>query len=143
MISTELPTSPTSFALFAPLHASSHLFLPSHALPSPSFASPSFLKALPTDAEIEDSGFADAGEYLRELRTNNEDAFQALLVTRNPQWGDDPTQPVHRSLAHVCSILVRHVEELNGGGAANGAAGIAFQVSQPEANKWAKKFMSN
>ena len=99
----------------------------------------SLLKALPFDAEIEDAGSTDAGEYLRELRLNHEEAYQNLLIVRNPQWGDEPMQPIDRTVFHLCAMLVRRVVESMSGAISSGPAGISFQVSSTEAHKFAKQ----
>ena len=73
------------------------------------------------------------------LRTNDEERYQKLIndAERNPQWGERPRQGVARCVAHVCSMMMYKIEEMCGGGASpNG------EVSEPEANRWARKIAS-
>ncbi len=93
----------------------------------------------PTDDEIEAYGCSNAGEYLARLRADNEERYQAFLhdPNRNPQWGDEPFQPVGRCVAHICAILLRRIVEASGGAGSN-----SLEISAIEANGWAKKMVS-
>ena len=44
-------------------------------------------QALPTDAEIEQAGAADAGIYMERLRAEDEERYQRMLRERATAWG--------------------------------------------------------
>ena len=68
------------------------------------------LKALPTDAEIESSGCANAGEFLQELL--DEDPYShALFLEQNcTQWGEVARQPPERCVAHFLEVVFFRIE---------------------------------
>ena len=65
------------------------------------------LKALPTDAQVEEAGCASAAEYINQLRTEDEEAYQAIVAgASGAAWGEEPPgQPFVRCVAHVCSMI--------------------------------------
>ena len=65
--------------------------------------------ALPTDAEVTESGLADGGEYLRVLRTSDKE-FQRYVSKQKTGWSREPRQAVQRCIAHLMSYLVRVFE---------------------------------
>ena len=93
------------------------------------------LKALPTDAEIEAYDCADAASYFIKLRADEEDRYQQILNSRGNQWGAPPKQPIARCVSHVCSMIVRRVEEDSGGTSAT----VDMDVTWQEAKFWCKK----
>jgi len=67
-------------------------------------------KALPTDEEIAEAGYTDAGAYFEWLAVADEERYTALLEQRATAWGDEPPQPVERQLDHLMSIILRRIE---------------------------------
>ena len=69
-------------------------------------------QALPTDAEIDAFGCANAGQYV--LKMLAEDAtrkeYEEMLLSRRVGWGGKPTQPLHRCVEHTLSILTQSIE---------------------------------
>lgn len=76
------------------------------------------LKALPTDDEVAEAGFADAGEFLLELQEEPNDHAEYL-----EEWElshPDPTNAVHikatqpaaRCLSHLMALIIRTVHRL-------------------------------
>ena len=87
------------------------------------------MKALPTDAEIDQAGLSDAGQFLLNMQLKRPEAYQDFLRER----AIDPlhpgaAQPVARCVEHLCMLMVRVVER------ATQAEGDA-KVSRAEATK--------
>ena len=95
----------------------------------------SAMKALPTDEEIQQAECADAAAFFTKLRAEEEDRYQVIINTRGNKWGEPPTQPIARCVAHLLSIIVRRVEKDSGspGGNAN------MDITWAEAQQWCKK----
>ena len=90
------------------------------------------MKALPTDAEIDQVGLSDAGQFLLNLQLKRPEAYQDFLRER----AIDPlhpgaAQPVARCVEHLCMLMVRVVER------ATQAEGDA-KISRAEATKYSK-----
>ena len=69
------------------------------------------IKALPTDAEIDQAGLSDAGQFLLTMQRKRPEAYQDFLRER----AVDPlhpgaAQPVARCVEHLCMLMVRVVE---------------------------------
>ena len=64
------------------------------------------MKAFPTDEEIAEADEMNAGTYLRNLAHNDTAAYEELLATRAPDWGQPPLQPVHRCVDHLMCVLI-------------------------------------
>ena len=75
----------------------------------------STLKSLPTDEEIEeastlDEGVTDAACYLEWLKASDETGFDRMNKERAIAWGEEPTQPIDRCIAHTLSLFFRKME---------------------------------
>lgn len=93
----------------------------------------SAMKALPTDEEIAASGVADAFDYMAKLRDESPDAHATLIEARATPWGHAPrSQPMHRCVAHLLTIVVRTIE----GGTRGGDDG---QLTPSEVSDWLKR----
>ena len=64
---------------------------------------------LPTLAEVEQAGTADAGEFLLALRCNAPDAFRQFVAHRTSGWGEAPPQRIHRCVEHLLALVRRVV----------------------------------
>ena len=78
--------------------------------------------------------------YIAKLRADDEEKFQQMLTqSLSTEWGTEPaTQPIHRCVAHVCSIITSKVEEMGGGKATITSDG-GLEVGSQLANKFAKR----
>ena len=89
------------------------------------------LKALPTDAEIQQAGYSDAATYMAMLRRHDVAAYDRMLAERACKWGDVPlTQPLARCIDHLLFLVIRRVE------GTDESAGGNVQVSESEIKKW-------
>ena len=68
------------------------------------------LKALPTDAEVEASGCADAGEFLSTLFDEDPYSHAVFLEQNCTQWGEVPRQPPERCVAHFLAVVFTRIE---------------------------------
>ena len=108
----------------------------------------SLLKALPTDAELAETGCADAGlfmqrlregtlsdDYLDALRANSEtfaDELTSFLIGRAVEWGDDShPQSLARCVDHTIACIIRTVED-------NSAGDDNMALTQKETRLWAQ-----
>ena len=78
------------------------------------------LKALPTDAEIEEARAAnpsvtDAASYMEYLQVEDADHHAAILAERATPWGAEPAQPLERCLAHTFSLTFRYIQRTKRG----------------------------
>lgn len=66
------------------------------------------LKAFPTDEEIAAAGSScpNAAAYLANLQLNFADKYHTLQEERKGIWGKEPSQPLHRCVEHLWSLLV-------------------------------------
>ena len=98
---------------------------------------------MPTDDEIAEAGCKDAAEYIAKLRLEDEEAYQAMIADQSanncPFANKDPRQPHDRCVAHVCSIIVRKLEEDCGCKAGSGPVAGGVEFPALEANAWAKR----
>ncbi len=80
-------------------------------------------KALPTDAECEQAGVADGGEFMMLLQQQGLSAFRfvdldSFLGHRDgasPLWGGLARQPAHRALEQLLTWLIRLISGRDGG----------------------------
>ena len=72
------------------------------------------MKSMPFDDEIEASGSADGGQYLLELQ-EHPTLHKMFLDSHHQEWDDPPLQPIHRSVDHLASLIVRTVDEATKG----------------------------
>jgi len=94
------------------------------------------LKSLPTDAEIANAGFADAGQYMNHLKIKDEEAYMKLMSERATPWGHEPPQPIERQVYHMIAIIIRTMEE--------GSDGTDDMVlTQREANDWVRRALGS
>lgn len=104
----------------------------------------SSIKALPTEEEIQEAGYEDAGTYMLQLALEEPDEYQELLRMRGGTWGCRPTlQPIDRCVEFMCHLLIVQcqgglerkensdlvlTEKLAKWGIANGNAGQAGKI---------------
>ena len=78
----------------------------------------SILKALPTRAEVAESGCSDAGQYMRKLHNNQltDSEGNTLDVSaffgRATPWGVDPMSPIPEMVDHTLAIIIRAIHVL-------------------------------
>eukprot|EP00962_Isochrysis_galbana_P030622 scaffold9933_cov125-Isochrysis_galbana.AAC.4 len=65
---------------------------------------------LPTDDEIRQGGFEDAGQLILDLRFGDPRAYDAFIRSRAGRWDEPPTQPMERCVEHLLFVLIRTVE---------------------------------
>ena len=63
-------------------------------------------KALPTDEQLVASECDSAGEYLRQMKADNPETYQSLILAGARPWGSAPTMRIERCIEHMCNILV-------------------------------------
>ena len=69
------------------------------------------LKALPTDEEIAESGYGNAGTHLINMAAVAPEAYERLLQERAVEWGQPPQlQPIERCVEHVCHMMIVHCQ---------------------------------
>eukprot|EP00322_Chrysochromulina_rotalis_P013695 CAMPEP_0115838464 /NCGR_PEP_ID=MMETSP0287-20121206/5740_1 /TAXON_ID=412157 /ORGANISM="Chrysochromulina rotalis, Strain UIO044" /LENGTH=715 /DNA_ID=CAMNT_0003291987 /DNA_START=62 /DNA_END=2209 /DNA_ORIENTATION=+ len=71
----------------------------------------STLKALPTEAEIQRSTYANVGEYLEGMRGSKE--YETMMQTRATPWGEEPKRPIEESLLELVDVVRHAVEKSN------------------------------
>ena len=92
------------------------------------------LKALPTDAEIEEAGCQDAGHYMLELKRRDERAYTGFLHERATRWGDEPRQPSDRCLGHLITVVIRRIEAITAGK-------DNLDLTPAEVDQWVEKYI--
>jgi len=109
----------------------------------------SLLKALPTDAELEELGCSDAGIFMQKLQEGSlpedfmdaleemgspgQDAYMSFMSCRGLDWGaESHPMPLERCLHHTICCMVRTVEE----GAVAGTDNMT--LTPAEVKNWAK-----
>ena len=95
-------------------------------------------KALPTDDEIEEAECTHAAEYFAKLRLEDESSYTTMVMERGVLWGEEPSQPIWRCVAHTLAIIIAKVEH-DCGGSGNS---LKLQVSESQCNTWAKSRFS-
>ena len=93
------------------------------------------MKALPTDDEIFDAECMDAGTYLARLQLYDTPAYEKLINERKTPWGGEPTQPSHRCVAHLLSLIIRRIKVGRG---VDGGEECQPCVNAEECEKWSK-----
>ena len=90
------------------------------------------MKALPTDEEIEAAGCSDAFHFLSQLKATDEERYKGFLRERRTAWGDEPSQPMWRCVAHLCGIIVHTIEE-------NSAGTDNMELTEAEVKNWVQR----
>ena len=67
----------------------------------------SALKATPSDEELGKA--TNAAEYLENLRGSDAEAYKKLIEERARPFGCEPSQPLHRCMHHLMSMLIRAI----------------------------------
>ena len=62
----------------------------------------------PTDAEIEEAGYTDAGEFLLNLRQFS-NVYDRFMATHATSWDQEPRQPIERCVDHLIAWIIRVV----------------------------------
>ena len=100
------------------------------------------LKAWPTPAEVEESGLADAGEFVRFLRRDDPARHKAMCEERAVVWGALPSTPPPECIENMISLLIQIIEEQLYGETASKTKnkkkglGADMQLSTNEMAKW-------
>ena len=68
-------------------------------------------KALPTDDEVAESGYADGGDFLIGLRRDDPTAFRAFVRRNRRQWWEPTRQPIDKKLSIILQLIVRTLAE--------------------------------
>jgi hypothetical protein len=90
------------------------------------------VKALPNDDEIAAAGCSDAYHFLTQLKASDEDKYKIFLRERRTAWGEEPTQPTWRCVAHLCAIIVHTMEE-------NSAGSDNMELTEAEVASWIQR----
>ena len=64
--------------------------------------------SLPTDNEVAESGYADAGTYLLDLKA--QDDYEEFVMSHMAGDWQEPRQPVERAVEHLLTLVIRTVE---------------------------------
>ena len=64
-------------------------------------------KALPTEEEVERSGYVDGGDFLIGLRRDNPSVFRAFVRENDRQWWESTRQPVSKKLEILLQLIMR------------------------------------
>ena len=67
----------------------------------------SLMMSLPTDDEVADSGFEDAGEMILTFKATDE--LDAFVATRPADWRQ-PRQPAARAVEHFLTLAIRTIQ---------------------------------
>ena len=68
------------------------------------------IKAMPLDKEVRVAGCIDAGEYLLRLQLSGRlKAIDDFLVSHDVPTGKPPIQPIHRSVEHLVTLILRSI----------------------------------
>ena len=62
----------------------------------------------PTDAESEEAGYTDAGEFLRNLRQFSH-VYDRFMAKHATSWDQEPRQPIERCVDHLIAWGIRVV----------------------------------
>lgn len=72
----------------------------------------STLKRLPTDEQIYEQGYSDAGEYCLKLNDAEPAAYAEFMKGATREWDSPLPQPIFRLVDHMCCVMVMAFEEL-------------------------------
>lgn len=64
------------------------------------------LKAWPTDDEVRQAGFPNAGSYVLEMRDRTPESWPQWVVGRATPWGGTPRLPIAYCVSCLCELLV-------------------------------------
>ncbi|KOO23697.1 flagellar associated protein [Chrysochromulina tobinii] len=73
------------------------------------------LKMLPTEQEMKDAGYTDAGSFFYNMRKTDEEGYKRLLLERAPGWGAEPEQPMNVCITRLFEIIVFAIDMKTGG----------------------------
>ena len=73
------------------------------------------LKMLPTEQEMKDAGYTDAGSFFFNMRKTDEEGYKRLLLERAPGWGAEPEQPMNVCITRLFEIIVFAIDMKTGG----------------------------
>ena len=62
-------------------------------------------KALPTDEEVEASGYADGGEFLIKMKRDNPSEYRDFLRANDRQWWEQTRQPIASKLSKLLKLV--------------------------------------
>jgi len=65
------------------------------------------IKRLPTDDQIFEHGYEDAGEFLVMLRKESPADYKDFMAETVREWDESLPQPIFRLVDHTCSLLAR------------------------------------
>ena len=89
--------------------------------------------ALPTDAELEETGAKDAGAFLMMLRADTR-AWSSFVASHRGGWDVEPRQPIGRLVDHLCCVFVGIVR-------ANTRCSIDGETDGPLSHEEVARFM--
>ena len=103
----------------------------------------SVLKKMPSNAEIVEGGFDDAGQMLLSMRINEPGAYKVLVESGATPWGTEPTQPLQVCVEQLLMLIIRTVEAKIGAThklspKVEGTADL--QLTATEVKQWASLF---
>jgi len=67
------------------------------------------MKRMPTDAEVDEAGYADGGDMILGLRKTAQ--LRDWCATRQQAWNDELPQPIGRCVSHLLATFIRTVED--------------------------------
>ena len=62
----------------------------------------------PTDEEIEQAGYRDAGEFLLNMQQFSH-VYDRFMAKNATSWDEEPRQPIERCIAHLLAWVIRVV----------------------------------
>ncbi len=65
--------------------------------------------ALPTDQEVTQAGFDNAGEFLADLKANDPTAYTDFVARHKGAWDKPLRQPIDRQLTHLMDVIMVEV----------------------------------
>jgi len=68
-------------------------------------------KALPTDAQIAESGHADAYEFVTHLKTNDLLQYELFVAEADGEWWHAPRQPIGDAVRHLLCLMRKTTED--------------------------------
>lgn len=64
-------------------------------------------KAMPTDEEVEEYGYADGGEFLLRLKDDDPGAYRDFIELNERQWWERTRQPIDKKISIMLTLVMR------------------------------------
>ena len=63
-------------------------------------------KAMPTDEEVEKSGYADGGTFLIRLKAEDPTAYREFIKKNDRAWWETTRQPIHKKISILLNLVM-------------------------------------